>query len=437
MAIPPAAMDPTARLSEQCLHANVWTPSLSGRRPVLVWIHGGSLAEGAGSQAWYDGSTLARRGDIVVVTFNYRLGALGWLHLGELGGEQIGAVRNAGMLDQIRALEWVATNVEAFGGDSANVTVAGQSAGSRSVVALLTSPRAEGLFAKSIALSGGAYSLSAVEATAQAERFLARVGCSAADLEPLARMPVEELAAASAGLFTGPLPEGVPGRFAHVVDDRSLPQDPLVAISAGAGASVATIFGSTLDECRLMNAIDADIQKADEATCVERLAGRVGQAAARRLYNAYRAERLDRGVSSNPPDVFTAVESELLYSIPMLRLAEAHARRDAPTYMSLFVWASPDTSLGACHTIDLSFIFGTFDIAGMDAFTGGGAAAVAVSEALQDAWFEFMQSGDPSTPALAWPQFEDLRRATMLLGDPCEIADAPLAGARAVWDGIV
>lgn len=145
------------RTAEDCLYLNVWTPAADrGHRPVLVWIHGGAFVLGSGSQMLYDGAALARRGDVVVVTLNYRLGALGFLRLGERFGERLPATGNEGLLDQVAALEWVRDEIEAFGGDPGQVTIFGESAGAMSCATLLAMPRARGLFHRAILQSGGA-----------------------------------------------------------------------------------------------------------------------------------------------------------------------------------------------------------------------------------------------------------------------------------------
>ena len=153
----PASFRATVPESEDCLSLNVYTPALDGaRRPVLFWIHGGGFSHGSGSQAAYDGGPLAERGDVVVVTINYRVGALGYLYLGGHGGDAWGAAANVGQLDQIAALQWVHDNIERFGGDPGNVTIFGQSAGGVAVSTLLAMPAANVLFHKAIAQSGTA-----------------------------------------------------------------------------------------------------------------------------------------------------------------------------------------------------------------------------------------------------------------------------------------
>ena len=191
------------RMDEDCLSLNVWTPGVdSRRRPVLVWIHGGAFVLGAGSQSLYDGAVLARRGDVVVVTINYRLGSLGFLRLRELSGGRLPASGNEGLLDQIAALEWVRDEIAAFGGDPGNVTIFGESAGAMSCAALLGAPRARGLFHRAILQSGAANYVSPAEtASAVAEEFLAALRIRRRRIADLLSLPPERLVEAQARLF--------------------------------------------------------------------------------------------------------------------------------------------------------------------------------------------------------------------------------------------
>ena len=215
--------------SEDCLFLNIATPSLDdGRRPVLFWIHGGGLSCGAGSQPVYDGGPLAERGDVVVVTINYRLGALGYLYLGGHGGDAWGAATNAGQLDQITALRWVHDNIAAFGGNPANVTIFGQSAGGLAVHTLLAMPAARGLFAKAIAQSGTALGFGARDAaTAVATRYLERLGIPDAGHDALLKADVEAILRA----------QGNRGALRPVVDGDSLPAPPMDAVRDGVVAT--------------------------------------------------------------------------------------------------------------------------------------------------------------------------------------------------------
>src|ERR1700712_4103256 len=231
--------------SEDCLYLNVYTPAAdNARRPVLFWIHGGGFNHGAGSQPSYDGGPLAERGNVVVVTINYRLGALGYLYLGKHGGDAWGAATNAGQLDQIAALQWVRDNIAAFGGDPTQVTIFGESAGGVAVCSLLAMPEARGLFCKAIAQSGTANRLPDTDSARElSTRFLHALEVPDADPAKLRAAPLEAILGAQrklAGALWPPL-----------VDGRTVPQRPISALREGVARDIPLLVGSTRDEHKL------------------------------------------------------------------------------------------------------------------------------------------------------------------------------------------
>ena len=247
--------------SEDCLYLNVWTPGVDGaRRPVMVWIHGGAFTIGSGSQSLYESTRLAKRGDVVVVTINYRLGALGFLRLQELTNGRIPSTGNEGMLDQVAALEWVRENIAAFGGDPDNVTIFGESAGGMSVGTLLGMPKARGLFHKAIPQSGACSTANSRERHIfAAQRFAELVGARRRR-RAAARKTAAELLAAAAR--TAPIPGqeaderlgGMP--FQPVVDGEIVPRLSIESVARGSAAGVALLVGSTRDEWKLFAAAD-------------------------------------------------------------------------------------------------------------------------------------------------------------------------------------
>jgi para-nitrobenzyl esterase len=436
LAIPTAAMDVRAPLAEDCLYLNVWTRRVDdGARPVLVWLHGGSFLEGAASQAWYDGAALARSGDIVVVTVNYRLGALGWLYLPEREG--IETTANAGLLDQVAALEWVRDSIAAFGGDPGNVTLAGQSAGARSVAALLASPRATGLFHKAVILSGAAHCLERDEAELLSERVLWHAGVRANEPGGLLTLPALALAESSTRCFaeglTEALPPRTPRRFAPVRDGTTVTEQPLEAVAAGRTRHLPLLVGTVADEMRLALPFDARRETLDEAALVERLRGQVGEISAS-LVRAFRRAREQRAASAGLIDVYYAILGDWLYGRSSDELVEAHAAAGGSGYRSIFARPSPVAGLGACHTIDLAFLFGSFEIPGMRAFSGSGVAVERLSGLLQRSLVAFMRTGSPALEQLPeWPAYEGARRCTMLWHDEPRVEDDPFASERAAW----
>lgn len=421
--------------SEDCLSLNVFTPSCDdAARPVLVWIHGGAFRHGSNAQAMYEGRTFVERGDVVLVTINYRLGALGYLHLDD-------TARNLGQRDQIQALEWVRDNIAAFGGDPGNVTVFGESAGGMATTTLLAMPAARGLFHRAIAQSGAAQGTLSAE---QAERVGWEVGHALGledlDLSRLRSVPIADLVSASAKAH-----EKLAGQvflpFAPVLDEDSLPVHPLEAVRRGAARDVELVTGTTRDEWRLFTFAIRSHRSLDEKGLRGRLASRIRRAGANdpegattRLLEVY-------GLGQRPAwEVFDAVETDRHFRLPSIALAEAQARHQASTYSYLFSWPSPAGrgALGACHAIELPFVFGTLDAPTMDRFAGRGAEAEALSVQTMDAWVSFARSGNPTHPNIAqWRPYETERRETLVLDGNTRLEADPNSAERKVWDEIL
>jgi para-nitrobenzyl esterase len=431
--------------TEDCLFLNLWTPALDqGQRPVMVWIHGGSFTSGTAGSPIYEGSFLARRGDLVVVSFNYRLGALGFLAL-PCFEEEEGVFGNLGLLDQITVLEWVKEHISRFGGDPECVTVFGESAGAMSAGALLATPRARTLFRRAVLQSGGAENVSTRE---QAERvsacFLEELGMGRSDPGCLRSAAVADVLAAQQRTVAK-MWRSVSGlTFQPVVDGGVIPAPPLERIRAGCAAGVSLLVGSNRDEYNLWNLADPKLREMDEAAllrrCQRNIPGRRedGTSHAARAIETYREARRGReGVG--PTDLWTAIETDRLFRVPALRLAELQRLHQRQTYAYLFDWSSPALAgaLGSCHALEIPFVFGTLRQPGIAAFAGAGAAAERLSAVIQDAWIAFARTGDPSHPQLGdWPPYDPEGRPTQLLGPSCEIASAPFEEERRFWDDL-
>jgi para-nitrobenzyl esterase len=433
------------RQSEDCLYLNVITPAADdGRRPVMVWIHGGAFIIGSGSQALYDTRPLALRGDCVLVSINYRLGALGFLHLADVCGEGLGATANAGILDQVAALVWVRDNIAAFGGDPGNVTIFGESAGGMSVGTLMGMPAARGLFHRAIAQSGAAQTVSSAEEAGEVARlFLAKLGIEPADCEKLRGVSVGDILAAQTECALAIDADAGLRAFRPAVDSRSLPEHPLDAIRGGMSRDVSVIVGSCRDEWRLFGFMDPAAAKLDEAALIERIdrrvpgADAVGRLRGRGLVDAYRPAAAG---GETPADLFLAIETDRVFGIPAIRLAEAQQAHQKNTFAYLVTWESPflGGSLGACHGIDVPFVFGAIGSPGANAFAGEGPEAHALCERMMDAWIHFARSGDPNHPGLPrWPGYDPRRRATLFFGRRCEVQDDPGASRRRAWEGLL
>ncbi len=430
--------------SEDCLYLNVWTPAPdTGKRPVMVWLHGGAFVTGSGSQGFYDPTALVRRCGVVVVTLNYRLGALGFLYLGAEGAARLGATANVGLLDQIEALAWVRDHAAAFGGDPANVTVFGESSGARSVATLLGTPAARGLFQRAIAQSGGAShghdEASASEVRAELLREL-ELGEHA--LERLPELPVAALLEAQGRVIARRI--GTPGwmPFQPVVDGVVLPQPALVAIREGLSRGVPLLTGSNRDEWKLFAAMDPRLRALDEAGLMTRALARVPGAEpvrAQALLAGYRESREPR-VGSTPLDLFCALETDRVYRIPMLRVADAQCAAGGRVFAYHFTRPARllNGALGACHAAEVPFVFGSAGAPAGDAWTGSGPEVDALAANVMDAWTSFARDGAPAASGLPdWTPYTTERRATLVLGGPCSMELDPGAATRRLWDDLL
>jgi len=431
--------------TENCLSLNLWTPALDGdKRPVMVWIHGGSFTSGTAGSPIYDGASLVRRGDVVVVTFNYRLGALGFLAL-PCFEEEEGIFGNLGLLDQITALEWVQEHISRFGGDPECVTVFGESAGAMSAGALLATPRARGLFHRGVLQSGAAENVSSREEASRVSAcFLDELGLGRSDAARLRSAPVTDLLAAQQRTVEK-MWRSVSGlTFQPVVDGRVLPAAPLERIRSGCAADVSLLVGSNRDEYKLWNLADRKASQLDRAAllrrCQRNIPGRAEDGAphAVRAIETYTRARQGKA-SVDPAELWIAIETDRLFRAPAHRLAEAQCRHQRQTYAYLFTWASPamEGALGSCHALEIPFVFGTLDHPGVSAFAGVGAAAERLSRVIQEAWLAFAGSGDPGHPELGdWLPYHPQSRPTELLGPECDLVSAPFEEERRFWDDL-
>ncbi len=420
--------------AEDCLFLNVYTPAAdAGRRPVMVWIHGGAFVLGAGSQLLYDGRALARRGDVVVVTINYRLGALGFLDLETQSGGEFAGVANLGLLDQIAALAWVRENIARLGGDPHNVSIFGESAGGMSVGTLLGSPAARGLFQRAIPQSGAAHNAHDRETSARVADFFLRA-LGSADPRALRDAPVERILAAQlqCTLRVGEL--GVLLAFQPTAGTAVLPEPPLAAVRAGNAAGVPVLVGTTRDEWRLFEFLDPGQREMDDAGFLARAVDRVGREAAAVLTDVYRKDAPDAA----PADHFAAFETDRVFRVPAVRLADAQAAH-APVYGYEFAWSSPARggTLGACHAVELPFVFGTLDAPGMAAFSGSGPDAERLSGVMMDTWAAFARGGDPSHAGIGpCPRHDPATRPTLIIDRDSRVALAPRDRTLRAWEGI-
>jgi para-nitrobenzyl esterase len=438
--------DPEA-VSEDCLTLNIWTPDTDGaRRPVMVWIHGGSFLTGSGSGGLYRGGMLARDGDVVVVTINYRLGALGFLAhpaLAEdgqewLDGREWSGCGNWGVADQVAALHWVREHIHVFGGDPDNVTLFGESAGGMSVACLLGIDAAQGLFHRAIVQSGPPYTASSDDAAVLAEKLAAHLGIALTRSE-LERVPADRWvdAVSSIGQVTGAIDDS--GLLLKpVVDGGLLARRPEQAVAEGVAAQVPLILGTTRDEWAFFALGHSDFNSLDE-TGLHRWLRRIApdRESGAQMVEAVREIRRARGETLAPLALWNAIATEHLFRIPTLELADAHQRTADPgvgTYCYLFTWESPAFGgvLGSCHAIDIPFVFGTVHNPVVQTFSGGGDDVFDLSASVRAAWTAFARSGSPGDGAPpvsrrvdgprtgiepeVWARWDPDRRPTTVLG---------------------
>jgi para-nitrobenzyl esterase len=394
--------------SEDCLTMTVWTPAAdSAKRPVLVWIHGGAFSSGAGSLPWYSGEQFAAQDDMVVVSINYRLGALGFLYLPGISDG------NLGLRDQIAALRFVRENIAAFGGDPDNITVIGQSAGAASIAILLTLAEAQGLFHRAIMQSTpfGRMSRTSEDAHRIGRRLLEVLG-----LDPNARDEVMSLPAAHFVAAQGEVARRekkfaeAQAPFGPVIDGDVYPRDARIALQAGAGADVDVMIGTTREEMAAFYGIDPEIDAAPESA-VENVFASMFKAGYRPYYDEFRAMRAAKTNAALLGDLM----SDAMFRVGSLQMAEWRADQGRPVYLYQFDWQSP-AGFEACHCLDIPFAFDNFAhwpgapmLKDADPEDTKGLAA-----AMHGACAAFARTGRPDHKRLpAWPSYDRDDRMTM------------------------
>jgi para-nitrobenzyl esterase len=421
--------------SEDCLFLNIYTPGLDNtRRPVMFWIHGGAFTIGSGSDPMCDSDVLPKRGNIVLVTINYRLGMLGFLRLKDATSDKIPATGNEGLMDQVAALKWVKANIAAFGGDPKNVTVFGESAGGMSIGCLMAMPSAKGLFHKGILESGvGSTAGPLDEANAVGEHFLKTCGIKANDVKALRALTPAQLLELEMKMRTAGETAKITAT-APVVDGEIIPDVPNEVAKRGCAKDIITIIGTNLDEWKLFAMMQPGFGKIDEKEMLKRLSAFMSAESANGLVAAYRKAREKRGEPTTPPEILSAIQTDLMFRMPSLELVEAQRDNKQLVYSYMFTWKSPvmGGALGACHALEIGFVFGKYD----PAFCGSGPDADKLAKCMQDAWLAFARTGDPSCECIGkWPVYGS-KRLTMILDKNCRVEAAPYEEERKAWDNV-
>ena len=435
---------PTNPPGDDCLNLNVWTPDPgSAGLPVLFWIHGGAFYAGSGIDDVYNGSAFARDG-VVCVTINYRLGVQGFCHFADHFAA-LGESGNVGILDQIAALEWVRDNIAAFGGDPSRVTIAGESAGGMSVGTLLATPRAKGLFRRAIPQSGAGHNgISAPTASMIAGHLLDQLAVKPGDLADLMSRTPQQVLDAQIKLSDELAATRDPERFGEAASSAMafqptfgtevLPQRPIDAIAAGAAADIDILVGTTREEALIFI---VDLREMFNEPLVEATLDAVMAASGRNGKNVLDVYRRNRS-GSEPHELAAAVETDRMFRLPAIRLADAQSAHNPNTRMYQFAWRSTamDGAFGACHFLEVPFVFDQLD---NDQARGiAGDPPQALADSVHAAWVAFAKTGDPQHAGLpTWPTWNVDARPTMVLDTVPAVVNDPAADERLLWDGVV
>jgi para-nitrobenzyl esterase len=437
----------------------------------MVFFHGGAFVSGSGASALYEGSYLALRGDVVVVTLNYRLGALGFLAHPRLRDPSSGFAGNWGLLDQVAALSWVKEHARSFGGDPTRITVFGESAGGIGICALMAALDDDrsrealrtlgadpairggggGLFNRAIVESGPPVAVWMPTAAKVAERLVKKLGLREVDREKLSSVPAADLIEAQ-GQLSGGQGDFVAMPFLPVVDERFLFQLPGVLLAEGGGSGVDLLMGTNKDEVapgaspEIKGGIEGLVARM--ATLLERMEavrpngagpGEHARQRAREIVEGYLSMASRRGESQDVRALSAKIATDWVFRMPALRVLDGHARCSGATYSYLFTWESPlmEGALGSCHALELPFVFGTLGHPVISMFSGSGQQASELSEKIQHAWASFAWCGKPEVKELGeWRAYDLPQRATMVLGKECKLLEDPNREERLFWESL-
>jgi para-nitrobenzyl esterase len=435
---------PVGPPSEACLVLNVSTPGLGDgrKRPVMVWLHGGAFSGGFGGGGWAEGTNLARKNDVVVVSINHRLNIFGFLYLGEIGGSKYAESGNAGMLDIVAALEWVRDNIAAFGGDPGNVTVLGQSGGGCKADVLMAMPSAKGLFHRAINMSGPAPKmLTREDATRTATQVMGHLNIRRDQIDLLQQTPADIILKAMDAVLAANGGEGWRGgtlfhMFAPVVDGGVLPRHPFFPTAPELSSDVPLLIGNTADEDRTSV---VEMLHSPDGLGTEQMRTRLRKMGiedpqAVRLIRGYQATR----PGASPADVLTAIVSDLEFRMDAITIAERKAAQSrAHVFMYLFTWDSPAFGgvFRSPHSLDVPFAFDDVDAAPGIWGPEPDPRRYSFAENVSRAWVAFARTGNPNHPGMPeWKPYSLKDRATMTLNYSCALVNDPRREDRLVME---
>ena len=414
---------------EDCLVLNVWTPATDRqKRPVMVWFHGGGFSSGSGSSTWYDGVNMATRQDVVVVTINHRLNVFGYLYLGDLGGGEFADASSAGMLDCVRALEWVRDNIESFGGDPSRVLIFGESGGGRKTSTTMVMPPAQGLFHRCVVHSGSQLTLDTPEiAMERTEKLLAAVGVDKSDVRALQSLSLDQLLGAVAGATQGI------GQFRPVAGAPSTPRHPFWPDAPAVSADVPMLIGSNRTEQSVFLGGNPDIVNLTNDQLMERLNGWVEDAHRDEVVEMYRTLYPD---SRNDEILYMATTDRGYFLDSTIQAALKAEQGAAPAYHYQFYRETPVEGgrYHVPHAAEIPFVFDTLDksisINGQPTD-----ASRALASQMSAAWAAFARTGDPNTADLpGWPAYDAGDRPSMVFNEPSsQVVNDPRGEQRRKW----
>lgn len=413
-------------MTEDCLRINIWTPQASRarKRPVLVWFHGGGFEAGAGSSGLYDGTRMAKRGDVVVCTINHRLNVFGFCDLSALGPD-FAQSGNVGYLDLVAALGWVRANIEAFGGDPANVMIYGQSGGGRKVSLCYAGTESAGLFHKGVVQSGSHLLVQTPDQSGALSAALMK-NLSVTDAKALQAVPIEQLSAAQRTVIAT-----AGYRFEPTLDGVSFKANPFMPNAPKRTAKVPMMVGTTQTELSNQLGRDPAVYALDQAGLAERLKRFLPDADVPEAIAVFQAS----SPNASPTELFFRIASWRSYIRNATLMAEHRATlngKDNPTWMYQLTWRSPAEGgrRFSQHTLDLPFMFDNVDRAAM--LTGPASDQTrALTQSMADAWLAFAHNSDPNHPGLpTWRSYDLKRRETMLFDVPSRAVADPAQTER-------
>jgi para-nitrobenzyl esterase len=425
----------STKMSEDCLFLNIWAPTTQkDHHPVVFYIHGGAYSHGSGSDPLYDGTKLANKGDVIVITVNHRLGLLGYGYFNQLAAPTSWQFSgNAGQLDLIMALQWVQKNVKRFGGDPNNITVIGQSGGGGKIATLMAMPAAKGLFHKAITMSGQQVTASGpLNATKRSEALLSNIGVAVANIQKLAKLPVSDLLAASG--VTDPVLGYSNLYFGPVLDMHSLLRHPFYPDAAQQSADIPMIIGNTLDETRLFLTKNPMHHNLTWETLPKFLGSNM-----RVDIDPYYVRDTYRKLfpTLNPSEIFFKATTAARSWRAAIIEAEERAKLGAATWVYQLNWQSPKDNgkWRAPHTLDIPLIFMNTDVAG--AISGNTKGAQQMAGIMSDMVIAFAKTGKPQAATMpTWPVFNLKDRATMIMDLTTRVKNDPRGSERKLFETV-